>query len=418
MKVLWLSNCPLIESDIASTGTWIQSMAEGLLRMGSVKLAVIAFANVQSFTRQDYHGVQQWLVSNLEPLDKDGLPSEKLVKEVVSACEHFKPDIVHVWGVESFWGLLITRKLINVPALLEMQGMKKVLAKYITADLSFKELFKCIGIKELLTQKYIISEKRKFVKWGRFEEEIIRGHSFIDVQSEWMSAQINSIHPRVYQNYVDLALRKSFYSARPWSDFETERNKSDYSQHIFYSSSAGQPYKGFHVAIKMLAELKKSYPKTRLRIAGNIQKEGIRQDGYVRWLNRLSRKLNVIDSIDWLGALNADQIIDELQHCSVNVVCSFVESYCLALAEPMYLGVPCVTSFTGGTSWIGEEGSTALFYPPGDFVMCAHQICRVFNRPEISANLSLNAREVAMKRHNIDSIVQKQLLIYRKVMSG
>lgn len=109
----------------------------------------------------------------------------------------------------------------------------------------------------------------------------------------------------------------------------------------------------------------------------------------MRWLNYLCRELEVIDSIEWLGPLDADQIIHELQLCAVNVVCSFVESYCLVLAEPMYFGVPCVTSFTGGTSWIAEDGKTALFFSPGDAVMCSHQIGRIFRGRELGRRLSV-----------------------------
>jgi glycosyltransferase involved in cell wall biosynthesis len=205
--------------------------------------------------------------------------------------------------------------------------------------------------------------------------------------------------------------------ARPWSEFESKRNIQDTAQYIFCSLSGGIPYKGIHVAIRALAYVKKKYPNTRLRVAGNIQKKGLRQDGYIRWLNLLSRKLNIIDSIDWLGPLNANQIISELQHCRVNVVSSFVESYCLALAEPMYLGVPCVTSFTGGTSWIAEDNNNALFYTTGDAVMCAHQIVRVFNEPELRNRLSTNAREAGLKRHNLNRIVQEQLAIYKKMLT-
>jgi hypothetical protein len=198
-------------------------MAEGLLATESLKLAVIAFADVPKFTRQDYREVPQWLVPVRARLGRDGLPTASLVEEIVKACEWFKPDLVHVWGVEFYWGLLTARGYIRVPALLEMQGMKKACAKLFTADLTVKELFQCIGIKEVLKRKSMISYKNDFARCGRFEEEILRGHPFIDVQSEWMSAQVRAIQPQAQQFFVDLALRQPFYTARPWSDFKDER---------------------------------------------------------------------------------------------------------------------------------------------------------------------------------------------------
>lgn len=200
MKVLWLSNCSLSNSKITATGTWIKPMAEGLLAMGSLELAVIAFADVPRFTRQDYREVPQWLVPVRERLGREGLPTASLVEEIVKACEWFLPDLVHIWGIERYWGLLTARGYIRVPALLEMQGMLKAVAKFFTADLTVKELLQCIGIKEALKRKTIVSYKNELARWGRFEEEILCGHRFIDVQSEWMPAQAQ-------QFFVDLALR-------------------------------------------------------------------------------------------------------------------------------------------------------------------------------------------------------------------
>jgi len=379
-------------------------------------LAVIAFADVSQFTRQDYRRVPQWLVPVRARLGRDGLPKASLVEEIIKACEWFQPDIVHVWGVESYWGLLTARGYIRVPALLEMQGMKKACAKFFTADLTVKELFRCVGIKEVLKRKTIISYKNDFARWGRFEEEILRGHQFVDVQSEWMSAQVGAIQPQAQQFFVDLALRQQFYTARPWSNFKDERVAKGTSQHIFFSSSGPIPYKGIHVALKALAELKREFPQVRLRVAGVFQRKGLRQEGYVRWLNHLCRELKVNESVDWLGPLDADQMIHEFQLCAVNVVCSFVESYCLSLAEPMYLGVPCVTSYNGGTSWIVEDQKTALFFSPGDTVMCAHQIGRIFRECELGRRLSVQARSAGLKRHDPERVVQGQVEIYQQIM--
>jgi len=52
-----------------------------------------------------------------------------LVEEIVKACEWFQPDLVHIWGIERFWGLLTARGYIRVPVLLEMQGDVEGLGK-------------------------------------------------------------------------------------------------------------------------------------------------------------------------------------------------------------------------------------------------------------------------------------------------
>ncbi|HAW09324.1 MAG TPA: hypothetical protein DCW42_09235 [Bacteroidetes bacterium] len=82
----------------------------------------------------------------------------------------------------------------------------------------------------------------------------------------------------------------------------------------------------------------------------------------------------------------------------------------------IYLDVPCVTSFNGGTSWIAEDEETAVFFPPGDAVMCAHQISRIFRDRDLVGRLSANARAEGLKRHNIESITARQYAIYKNCL--
>lgn len=416
MKVLWLSNCQLKAIDIASTGTWIQPIAEGLVENNNIEIAVIAHGVVDKIKRVDYKNVKQWIIPSSAKKKKNGFPSKSIVNSIQNIIDEYAPDIIHVWGVESYWGLITARDYNHIPVLLEMQGMKGLCSEYYLADLNMQNILQCFGIKEIIKRSTLYGRKKEFYRWGLYEKKIIQAHKYIDVQSEWISAQVNSIQPNSLQYSVNLPLRKPFYSAPKWIEYEIEREKKGTENNIFISSSGAVPYKGLHVAIKTLVEIRKKYPKARLRIAGDIQKKGLRQDGYSRWLIDLSKKLEVSENIDWLGSISAEKIIKELLYCGVNIVCSFVESYCLALAEPMYLGVPCVTSFTGGTSWIAKDNTNALFYSAGDAVMCAHQIARIFNDSKLRNKLSNSAREAALKRHNIDRITEKQLLIYKKVI--
>ena len=393
-------------------------MAELLLSTQKVDLAVIAFSDVPNFTRSDYHGVPQWLVPRAAKLGKDGLPGKDLIEKIISSSQKYDPDIVHVWGVESYWGLLSARGYIRKPTLLEMQGMKKACARVYTADLSLGELFECVSFKEIVKRKSLHSYKTDFAKWGLFEEEILRGHRYIDVQSDWMSSQVSVIQPKAQQFMVDLVLRPTYYFAAPWIDYQTEREKSLPLRSIFLAVSGSFPYKGIHVALRALALLRGQFPDARLRIAGLIQLKGIRQNGYARWLKRLCVALKVVDHVDWLGPLSAEGIVRELQLCSVSLVCSFVESYCLALAEPAFLGVPCVTSYCGGTSWLATDEKEALFYPPGDAVMCAYQIGRIFDSTALGCNLSSHSRKAGLVRHDIVTNSQRMMNIYQQVMNN
>ncbi|MFA5810599.1 MAG: glycosyltransferase family 4 protein [Thermoleophilia bacterium] len=384
-------------------------MARGLLDSGAVELGIIAPGQVKHFTRCDYRKVKQWLLPDNRTLGRDGLPPASLVQAIIAASKEFSPDLVQVWGTESFWGLLPSRGLLSCPALLEMQGLKGQIAKVFYGGLTLPEQLRSIGIKELLKRRTMRAERRDFARWGLREEEMIRGHRFVDVQTPWLASHIKAINPAARLFWTDFALRQSFCDADCWQGTAQPT--------LFCTAADSSPFKGLHVAIRALGLLKRRIPDVRLRIAGTHQRPGIRQSGYMRWVNRMLRKFCLTDAIVWLGPLNAQQIVAELQNAAAAVIPTFVEGYCLALAEAMRVGTPTVVAYAGGTGHLGKDEESCLFFPPGDEAMCAYQLERLLIDHGLANRLSDKARAVALIRNDPKMIVANQLEIYRQVVS-
>jgi glycosyltransferase involved in cell wall biosynthesis len=412
MKVLWFANVVISDKKISNTGTWIQPIIDLILKSKQIELYVIAPSNVQGIIRKDCLGVKQWLVDSRYKKNSNGLPKNNYLKKISQLVTHISPDIIHVWGTENFWGTLFTNEYIkNIPMLLEMQGLKGECGKLFTADLTLKEQIKCIGFKELITRRNIFTIKSGYENWGLIENEIIKRADIINVQSDWMENQVVAKHSKALINRVCLPLRDEFYETTAWT-YEENKNKQLHS--IFIISSGPIPYKGLHVAIRALALIKAFIPDVRLKIAGNFVFNGLRKDGYATWLRELAINLDVWDDIDWLGSLNASNIIKEMKNSSVNLVCSFIESYCLALAEGMYLGIPCVSSYNGGTSYVGKD-SSVLFYPPGDAVDCAMKVVSILEDDQYARNLSHKLRIESKCKHDLTVISKNLLLTYSKL---
>jgi glycosyltransferase involved in cell wall biosynthesis len=389
-------------------GTWLRAMAPHLLRSGQVTLGVIATAPVTQTIRQDFGEIRQWLVPGVNNSNKNHVPSENEIRDIVAVAKEFRPDIVHVWGTEYFWGLLTARKHLPYPALLEIQGLKGPSSRVFDGGLSFWEILSCIGLKEVLRGSTIFQRTKKFAEWACFENEIIARHANITTQSLWVEAWIRNVNPSCDMFHTELVLREEFYGSESW--------KPSGNLTIFTSSVASGPYKGLHDAIRAIAILRDQIPSVKLRIAGGHQKKGVRQDGYMRWINRLISRHNLSKNVDWLGPLTAKEIAQELQDCAVALMPSHCETYSVAFAEAMQLGVPLVTSFTGGTAWLGKDEETALFFPAGDEVMCAHQLRRILTDSELAGRLSKKGREIAKDRNDPQKIVSNQLAIYRRVI--
>lgn len=410
ISVLWLSNKILSQHDTGATGTWLDATAQGLLASGQVELGNITLGDVARFTQQDAGRLHQWILPVRLIQNHNGLPPESAVNDIVRAVEEFAPEVVQVWGTENFWGLLTARQQIKHPALLEMQGLRGAIARVFNGGLTWREQLACIGLKEIIRRSTIFQSRRRFRQWEPVENEILRGHRFITAQSLWLESQIRAVNAtcQIFRN--DFSLRAPFHAAAPWQPTKSPR--------LFCSAAYPSPFKGVHVAIRALAIVKAHYPAVQLRIAGAFQRPGLRQEGYVAWLNREAKRLGVENNLCWLGSIGANEIAQELQQCAAVLLPTFIEGYCLALAEAMLVGAPSVVSFVGGASVLAENEETALFFPAGDVAMCAYQIERILNEPALAERLSRQAREIALVRNDQARIIRRQTEIYELVSAA
>ncbi len=385
-------------------------MAHGLLDSGAVELGIIASGPVKHFTRRDCLQVQQWLVPDRTPSGCDGLPSASIIQSIMVAATEFSPDLIHIWGAESFWGLLSARRLLDYPALLEIQGIKGQIAKVYYGGLTLSEQFRCIGIKEVLKRRTMHSDRRDFVRWGLREAEIIRGHRYVDVQSAWAFAHVKVINPDARLFPVELALRPSFYETDGWQSPEIPL--------IFCTAAYTSPFKGLHVAIRALALLRKRIPNARLRIAGAHQRPGIRQEGYMRWINRMIHHLDLVHAVDWLGPLSAEQIVAEMKNAGAVIIPTYIENCCTAMQEAMSIGIPVVVSYAGGIPSLAKDEESCLFFQPGDDAMCAYQLERVLTDKDLALRLSQESRKIGTARNDPERVVRRQLDIYNQIVNG
>ncbi len=407
MRILWFCNTPMSDVDGGGSGTWLQAMFHGLLDAQGVELGIVAYGSAKQFCRRDHRWGRQWIMPDSTPLGRDGLPPDLVVQDIVAAVNEFAPDLIHVWGTETAFGLLTARGLFSCPSLLEIQGLKGTIAPVFYGDLTFRERLATIGIKEWIKRRSIHTDRRECTHWSLHENEMILNHRFVDVQSPWVAAHVRAINPDAVLFPVELALRPPFYAVA-W--------RSANRPNIFCTAAYTAPFKGLHVAVRALALLKRTIPDVRLRIAGAHQRTGIRQNGYIRWINRLIERLGLVDEIDWLGPLNADRVAEELSEAAAAVIPSFIESYGVAVAEAMSVGTPTIVAYTGGTSHLGRDEESCLFFPSGDETMCAHQLERVLNNSDLALHLSQQAKRITGSRNDCRLVVQRQMEIYRQIL--
>ncbi|CAG0947678.1 partial D-inositol 3-phosphate glycosyltransferase, partial [Anaerolineae bacterium] len=164
--------------------------------------------------------------------------------------------------------------------------------------------------------------------------------------------------------------------------------------------------------------LKRRFPDVQLRISGALQRSGLRQEGYIAWVNREARRLGVEQNLSWLGPLTADQIVAEMQHCAAVLLPTYVEGYCLALAEAMAVGVPTAVAYVGGAAHLARDGESALYFSPGDVEMAAYQVERLLVDRPLAERIGRQARQVALARNDPIQTFERQMDIYHRVLQS
>lgn len=410
VKVLWLSSYGISRDDGRRTGMWRDSLAAGILDSSDIEIACVSFGTETAEGRFDRDDVRQLHVPNTGDFRTRGVPDKKTTKTVCDWVKRFEPDLIHVWGSESGWGLFTGRRILNAPCVLEMQGLKSAVGEVFTGGLSLRERISCLGLKEVLRLNWIGRQAREFKKWKKIEEEIVRNHRYITCQSDWMVARVRAWNRDARLFRMNLALRAPFYLKSECTNGERDE--------VLCVAAYSAPFKGLHIAVRAFKIVSQQFPRLRLGIIGALTHTGLRRDGYLAWVQKEVRSLGIENRVDWVGAMEATELAIRLRNARVLLICSFCENCSTTMQEGMMIGVPVVASNAGGLPSIGEDGKSALFYPPGDWAMCAYQIERLLVDKVLRGKIVAEARTIARERNRLGDIISKQIEIYRIVKNG
>ena len=180
--------------------------------------------------------------------------------------------------------------------------------------------------------------------------------------------------------------------------------------HRIIFTNAGHPRKGIDTLLDAVALLRPEFPGIQVALAGAI---GTR-NGYGRYLRRRLEQLG--SAAQYLGPLTAEQMAGELLQAHVFVSPSFIDNSSNAVCEAQLLGMPVVSSYTGGVPSLIDEGRTGLFFPPGDAPMLASRLRQLFEDDPLAALLGAQARQAALLRHDPGTIVGEVVATYREIL--
>ncbi len=410
MKVLWISLRIFNSDDEKETAVWLKALASKLNQYSDLQLGNISINHsISNIQRCDFGDISQWALPTFK-LSADGMPEKKIREGYKRILNEFKPDIIQIWGSENPLKLLPFRNDYPAPKVLTMQGVMSSIADRSLIGISFGDLIRTIGIREIVKRENIYLTAKSFRKEAKLEHEMIVNSDFIITQSNWTDAQIKYLNKRAMYFRVSRELRPEFLNVeKKWTELE-------HLKPIVYSAAIGYTLKGLHTLISAIDIVKSYYPDVELRLAGAIGRTDWLGEGYLKFIRKKIKAYGLENNVVWLGAISSKEIINNLQVSSVFVNPSFVESYSMVVAESMMVGTPSVVSYAGGMPELAEDKREALFFTPGDFKQLASHIILLLTDIELSKKISRAAQEKSKLRlKNIDNAAE-QYEIYEEII--
>ena len=418
-KLLWIVNTifpyPAKQLGIKKTsfGGWLNSLSDTLKQSKDFELAIAAVYGGKEIKRMYDGQITYYLLPGAPALKYD----RKLENYWRNINDEFKPDLVHINGTEYAHGLAFINACPNVTTVTSIQGLVSVYANVYYANIPVKEIIKNITFRDIIRNDSIIQGRKKFIKRGKNEIEILKKTNAITGRTIWDYSNVQAINPNVKFYWSNRILREEFYKSEKW-------NISNIERHSIFCSQAGYPIKGLHYIIEAANILKKEYPDIRVYVAGNnitksdTIKEKMKISGYGNYIKKLIKKYNLENNIIFTGMLDAQGMVNRLLKSNIFVQNSSIENSPNSLGEAMMLGIPSIASYVGGTCNMLEHEKEGLLYTYTESAILAQYIKRLFENDELCNKFSKNEIKKAIITHDKDRITKETIDMYNDILNN
>lgn len=166
-------------------------------------------------------------------------------------------------------------------------------------------------------------------------------------------------------------------------------------------------WKGHEILLDAFADLAKERPKTKLLIVG----EGPQRPTLERRVKEAGLEKRVV-----LTGHRTD-VASLMRIMNVCVLPSLKnEATSQVLPQAMLVGTPVVSSSAGGLTEVVEDGVRGRVVPPADVPALAAALRAVFDEPEQTARMAVEARRHALSELTFETQIDRTEAVYRKLL--
>lgn len=413
MKVLWvIPYANLNLSGKVQGGGWITALAHKIVERDDIELAIAEPSLLASPNKKDVEGIVLYSTpvvvkvrfGKILPYRYSYKRNMEFCRRMLSAVDDFKPDIIHIWGSESGFGLVA--KMTNIPCVLHIQGIINAYNNvYFPPNVSLCRVFWSMVSQSPLRgalrfYRHIYRGYKYFGFHAELEKEIFKCVRNYMGRTEWDKNVTSVLSPNAHYFYVSEMLRDEIMNSEKWK-YHSKRRKL-----VISSIVRNDLYKGHDVIMRAAKHLKKLYGDFEWNIYGNTPINV--QEALV---GIKAAEVNV----HCRGSVCTDELVRALLDSDVFCHPSYVENSSNAICEAQMLGVPVVATDGGGTATMLKDGAGILIPTCDDYQMAAN-ILRVKNERQLSESISKREIALAEVRHNPDTIVSDVVNAYRDIV--
>ena len=414
MRVLWIApNGGNYKSNtVKGTGGWIGALQDVLIKqVPDLKLGISFLHPTDGERVEDgnvtYLPVQyskgRGIKKALSHLFDNNNDEKSIAYQLKMKIDEYKPDIVHIWGLESIRASVIP--FINRPFVVHIQGLlSSCIYMYLPYGFSKNDLFKAdFPIRWLLRS----GSNRDYKQAKRRAEREIEMSKYVRNwigRTEWDYTLSKMLNPKSRYFHGEEMMRADFSSQRWLYHYDGK------TCHI-HSSISGEWYKGIDIILKTAQLMKVLEYDFEWKVYGVIRSD--------YRLNYFINKLKIVPEqvgVKILGRVDGMTIREGLLSCDVYVHPSYIENSSNAIAEAMLLGVPTIAQYVGGNPSMLRDGSGVLVAPNEPYMMASKimDMCKM----EVAERYSDKALIIAKKRQDPNQIVENLMIIYQDILKS